>query len=224
VIWKIENGIAWSNAATSLRLTMKTADRRLDAISKRFADHGRGGAFWVDFDATPGDLETRLKQRRFRCRKYFPGMACELAQLPSMQSPENIGIQQVKDYSIFSVHPHPVWGPITTPIRKHELGRLKYMAQKRPAQVFDFAAFGGGVPLGACTLFLSPYAAGFHDVGVIEHARGRGIASALMAHVLGFARDRGSKHAVLISSGMGFTMYQRAGFREVCRIGFWYRQ
>jgi GNAT superfamily N-acetyltransferase len=77
--------------------------------------------------------------------------------------------------------------------------------------------------VGAATLCLSAYAAGIHDVGVVEEERGKGIGSALIAHVLRVARERGQKHAVLISSGMGETMYQRVGFREVCRIGFWYR-
>ena len=45
----------------------------------------------------------------------------------------------------------------------------------------------------------------------------------MIAHALGFARDRGQKQAVLLASGMGYDMYRRAGFREVCKIAYWYR-
>jgi len=72
-------------------------------------------------------------------------------------------------------------------------------------------------------MFLSESAAGFYDVGVLESERGLGIGSAMMALALGFARDRDQKHAVLLASGMGYNMYRRAGFQEVCKVAYWYR-
>lgn len=65
--------------------------------------------------------------------------------------------------------------------------------------------------------------AGFYDVGVLEKERDHGIGAALVAHALHFARARGATQAVLLASGMGYGMYRRVGFREVCKIAYWYR-
>jgi predicted N-acetyltransferase YhbS len=58
---------------------------------------------------------------------------------------------------------------------------------------------------------------------VLEEERNKGIGSAMMTHALGFARERGATQAVLLASGMGYGMYRRVGFNEVCKIAYWYR-
>jgi ribosomal protein S18 acetylase RimI-like enzyme len=72
-------------------------------------------------------------------------------------------------------------------------------------------------------MFVNDSAAGLYDAGVLQQHRGRGIGSAMLAHALGFARDRGATQAVLLASGMGSGMYHRAGFRKACKIAYWYR-
>ena len=72
-------------------------------------------------------------------------------------------------------------------------------------------------------MFLSETSAGFYDVGVLEKERNRGIGSAMMTHALQLARERGARQAVLLASGMGYGMYRRVGFQEVCKIAYWYR-
>ena len=121
-------------------------------------------------------------------------------------------------------HPHPYFGPITTAIRRHELNRLAHLAAQWPDQFFDFVALAeGNRPVGACTMFVSESVAGFYDVGVLEKERNRGIGGAMIAHALRFAKDRGAAQAVLLASGMGYEVYLRAGFREGCKIAYWYR-
>lgn len=230
ITWMLSNGVVWSNSGTALRLDAKTARKRLNQIYKRFAKHGRGVGFWVDDDATPADLTDHLKDLGLRCKKRFPGMWCDLAKLPKIQVPEGIRIIRTPHHSMYLRHPHPNFGPITTAIRRHELNRLAHLAAQWPDQFFDFVALAAdNRPVGACsmflsdTIFLNQTCAGFYDVGVLEKERNRGIGSAILAHALGFARTRGATQAVLLASGMGYGMYRRAGFREVCRVAYWYR-
>ena len=223
ITWKLSKGVAWLNAGVGLRFKPQTVELRLDEILARYAKHGRGASFWVDVDATPMDLEVHLKERRLRCRKYFAGMACDLSRLPEAPAAAGITIERVTDYGIYARHPHPMWGRINTPIRKAAFESIKHLTSAHADRVMDFAALDGSRPVGACLLYLGRTVAGIHDVGVAETERGRGVGTAMIGHVLRFARERGQRYAVLISSEMGFGMYQRAGFREVCRMGFWYK-
>lgn len=224
ITWMLSNGTTWSNSGTSIRFESKTARRRLHQIYKRYAKHGRGMGFWVDDQATPADLTSHLKDLGLRCKKRFPGMCCDLAKLPKIPAPDGIRIVRTPHHSMYLRHPHPYFGPITTAIRRHELNRLAHLAAQWPDQFFDFVALAAGNrPVGACSMFVSDSVAGFYDVGVLEPERGRGIGGAMMAHALGFARERGATQAVLLASGMGYSVYQRAGLREVCKIAYWYR-
>jgi GNAT superfamily N-acetyltransferase len=121
-------------------------------------------------------------------------------------------------------HPHPFFGAITTDMRRHELNRLAHLAAQWPANFFDFVALAAGNrPVGACSMYLSEASAGFYDFGVLEDQRNKGIGSAMLAHALRVALDRGKQQAVLLASGMGYSMYCRAGFQEVGKIAYWYR-
>ena len=224
ITWMLSNGTTWSNSGTSLRFKAGNAGRRLNQILKRYAEHGRGAGFWVDDDATPADLTGHLKELGLRCRKRFPGMLCDLAKLPKISVPEGIRIIQTPHHSMYLRHPHPYFGPITTAIRRHELNRLAHLAAQWPKRFFDFAALAAdNRPLGACSMFIDDSVAGFYDVGVLEEERNQGIGSAMMAHALRFARVQAATQAVLLASGMGCGMYRRVGFREVCKIAYWYR-
>jgi GNAT superfamily N-acetyltransferase len=148
--------------------------------------------------------------------------------LPKFAAPEGIRIIQTPHHSLYLRHPHPYFGPITTSIRRHELNRLAHLAAQWPKRFFDFVALAAGNrPVGACSMFMNETklesAVGFYDVGVLEAERGQGIGSAMMAQALRFARERGATQAVLLASGMGYGMYQRAGFREVCKVAYWSR-
>ena len=225
VIWAIQPGGVWGNCAVRLRLAAGTADQRLDRIADRYCDTERGGGFWVSPFATPPDLPARLRRRGFRCRKHFPAMYRELT-APDAPEPEvdDLTFKVVEDYQLFLKFPHPCYGPIRTPMRRFELARQAHLAAMRPRRFWDLAAFREGIPVGACTLFHEEGTAGVHDVGVLPAMRRMGIGTALMQYAGGFARGLGATACVLISSGQGFGMYGRAGFREVGRIGYWYRR
>jgi GNAT superfamily N-acetyltransferase len=224
ITWMLSNGVGGSNSGAALRFSAANAGPRLDQILERYKGHGRGAAFWVDAIASPGNIEEQLKERGFHRRKRFPGMACDLAKLPKVPVPAGVRILQTPHHSMYLRHPHPYFGPITTAIRRHELNRLAHLAAQWPDQFFDFVALAeGNRPVGACSMFVSESVAGFYDVGVLEKERNRGIGGAMIAHALRFAKDRGASQAVLLASGMGYEVYLRAGFREECKIAYWYR-
>jgi len=76
-----------------------------------------------------------------------------------------------------------------------------------------------GEPVAISTLFLGAGAAVVYFVFTIEQARRRGVGAALTLAPPKTTREMGYRIGVLGSSGMGFPVYRRLGFREHCRSG-----
>jgi GNAT superfamily N-acetyltransferase len=224
-VWILLPVPGWSNCGTYLRFTPQTVEHRLDEIANRYADADRANGFWVADCAAPSDLTAHLRRRNYRCRKRFPAMACDLRQPPMpFDAPKGIRIELVADLSRFGPkNPHPSIGPITTHIRRFQLRADQHQAAENPRQVFQYFAWDGDRPVGAATVLASEGAAGIHDVVVKDTERGRGIGTALVHACLNHGRDSGCDTAMLISTGMGESLYRRCGFHEACRIAYWYR-
>jgi len=220
--WMSGPGVSWSNAAVRVRLRGQDADAKLRAAISRAFTRGRGFGMWVSELAEPADLGARLTRLRFRKRKRFPGMLADLSQNRPPASLPGIAIDAVEDAALFVRHPHPYFGRISTDLTRFEMRRVAHLVQKRPQRVFHLVAMERRVPIASATLFVDGTTAAFFDVGVREAVRGRGVGTHLMQAACAFAAERGARAAVLLSSGMGYGVYARAGFRDVCRIAYWY--
>jgi hypothetical protein len=64
VVWIVHAGQAWRNAGIMVRFSASSAERRLDTLLARYAQHGRGMALWISQSATPDKLPELLKARR----------------------------------------------------------------------------------------------------------------------------------------------------------------
>jgi GNAT superfamily N-acetyltransferase len=224
VTWVVHPGRAWSNAGILLRFSTASAGRRLDALVDRYRAHGRGMGLWVSPSATPASLPALLSARQLRCRKRFPAMVRDLgATMPARALPPDVEIRAVSDRDDFIATPHPSIGPITTPRRRAALESLRAVLGSAPSQCRAFVAWSNGTAVGATFVFTGSESAGLHDVDVIESYRGRGIGVALVDHACQHAADRGAPTMVLLATGMGQRVYERCGFSEVARFGYWYR-
>ena len=65
--------------------------------------------------------------------------------------------------------------------------------------------------------------AGVFMVGTVPEARGRGLARRLLLRALRDARAAGSTVSSLQSSRLGYPVYRRLGYVELCRLGMWER-
>jgi predicted N-acetyltransferase YhbS len=80
-----------------------------------------------------------------------------------------------------------------------------------------------GRPVGSSELFLGTDSAGLHSLTVPDEYRGRGIGTALVEHTCREATRRGASKVALLASSEGPPLYERRGFLEVARLGYWYR-
>jgi GNAT superfamily N-acetyltransferase len=105
------------------------------------------------------------------------------------------------------------------PERFHEdLVALEAGVGLRPREDFytRYIAYQDGVAVATSALLLHAGVAGIFAVATIPQARGRGLGTAITQAPLLEARRRGYRVGTLQSSPMGFPVYGRLGFREVC--------
>lgn len=224
ITWLVHPVEAWRNSAIMIRLSASTASRRLDTLVSRYEKHGRGMALWVSPSATPGNLSELLKARRLRCRQYFPAMLRHLrASTRSLERPEGLEIRRVEDVEEFTRIPHPAIGPLTTPLRRAALQRLAALIGAPRTRSLMFVAWLDGQPVGSSELFLGSECAGLHSLTVPDAYRHRGIGTALVEHTCAEALRRRAPTIVLLASSDGRPLYERCGFAEVARFGYWYR-
>jgi GNAT superfamily N-acetyltransferase len=80
-----------------------------------------------------------------------------------------------------------------------------------------------GRPACCLTIVREGEDAGVFLVGTIPEARGRGLARRLLLHALHAARAAGATVSTLQSSRLGYPVYRRLGYVELCRLGMWER-
>ena len=216
VTWVVHGGSAWRNNAVMVRLTARTAARRLDTLIRRYERHGRGMGMWVSPLATPSDLSKQLTARRLHCRKHFPAMIRTLdASISSPALPAGVEIRTLGEATLLE--------PVTTARRRCELARLRVRLADPSARTRVFDAWVDSAAVGRTELFIGTECAGIHGLSVSEIHQGRGIGSALLERACHEAALAGSRRVVLLATTEGQRLYERRGFTEIARFAYWYR-
>ena len=143
--------------------------------------------------------------------------------VPRRASPDGLEIRRVVDMAEYEKTPHPAIGRLTTPLRRVAFERLRTQVSDRSGRTRAFVAWLKGKPVGAIEIFLGSESAGIHGLSVIDGYEGRGIGSALIEHACADAARSRAKTMVLLATTEGQRLYERRGFTEVGRFGYWYR-
>jgi hypothetical protein len=171
----------------------------------------------------PTNWSQHLLAHGFKYDDNTPGMAIDLAALPPPVQPP-LTIQPIKDHQMLAE-----W--TSTFIRGFELPETMM-----PSFLALIESLGINLPLrhylgflndqlvATSTLFLGAGVAGIYNVATVAAARGQGIGAAMTLAPLVEARAMGYRAGILQSSDMGYRVYQRLGFQELCQMGHFYRQ
>lgn len=91
----------------------------------------------------------------------------------------------------------------------------------RGAQVRFFVGYKGTRPVACASIVVTEGIAGIYSVGTTPSARGRGFGAAITARAVEEGRLMGATSAYLVSTKMGYPVYQRLGFVPVCDYQSW---
>jgi GNAT superfamily N-acetyltransferase len=81
-----------------------------------------------------------------------------------------------------------------------------------------YAGYWNGKLVGTSVMVLNVGVAGIYAVSTLPEARGHGLGTALTVAPLRDARQAGYRVATLQASEMGYPIYRKLGFQEVCQF------
>lgn len=208
--------IAPLNSVSVARFAAAAADARIDEIVTWFDRLGMPFTWWVGPDSAPPDLGDRLVRHGLvREEETVPGMAVRLERLPDERPGAGIAVERVADEETFRetcrVVVEGFGAPSELASAIEAFGALGFEAAN-PQQTFlarlDGRAAGTALGVRAGEVL------GIFNVATVPDARGRGVGRAVTLAALRDGAAAGCTMAVLQSSAMGHSVYERLGFRD----------
>jgi GNAT superfamily N-acetyltransferase len=185
-----------------------------------FATKQRGFSVWTRVLPQDDDLMDACEASGIRVfgEDRAPQLICR-ARIPEQEVPVGVtidpvdGRDDVEHFARINGEAYTVYGMPAAASASHFSGPHALAAPN----VHAVLARLDGEPVGAVVLHESHGIAGVYWVGVLEPARGRGVAAALVRHVTNLGFDRGAANVQLQASTMGEPIYRRLGYEELYR-------
>jgi GNAT superfamily N-acetyltransferase len=214
VVW-LFSGDSWPRNSVALaRFTDRTAKFRVGEILAHHLKHKVACNWVIGAVSKPPELPHHLKSHGFTCIVHCAAMARPLhGEKPALRVPVGASIDWMEKPTLLE--------PLTTILRRVRYRARESLLALRPRKIHIVGASVEGKTVGETTLFISGKTAGIYGVRVLEKFRRRGIGEALVRAALARAQDLGCRWAVLGASGMGQSVYERAGFRAVGKLSYW---
>lgn len=174
---------------------------------------------WLEPHLNRSDWESFLANYDFGFSDGTPGMAMDLHTLP--QSPsmtDGLDIHIVEDEAEMRTWAHVFTLGYGMPADWESAIFKLWFSLGLDFPVQNYLGYLDGKPISTSTVFYADGVAGIYDVATLPEARGRGLGTALTLAPLLDAREEGYRIGVLQSSEMGFSVYQKMGFKHVCQI------
>lgn len=218
--WILAGDNVLLNAVLETRTDPLPTRAAIETVASRIIHQAGSCVWWVLPGAADSGLARHLDQIGFSARPAWPGMALRLDELAPAAAVPDLELTRVDtadafDAYISAFHGSVSPGPGFTTAFRRAATAIGFAAD---APMAHFVVRESGVPIACASLMEGGGAAGLYNVGTLEAARGRGIGAWLSSTVLLHGRRRGYAIAVLQSSKLGYRIYERLGFREVCGL------
>lgn len=221
VVW-FYTGIAVPlfNGVLSARLEPDRVKAVFDSLQAKIETQGAPAFWWVGPQSKPDQLGPLLEQLGLPAAGEVPGMALDLGWLDNQaETIANFTIQKVNTPEL-----QRPWAKIAgvgtgfPDVATEAMTRMEatltdpqYQAQQR------YIGFLNGNPVATSALVLDAGVAGIYAVATLPAARRKGIGRVMTVVPLLEAKQRGYRIGILQASLMGYRVYQKIGFKDVCK-------
>jgi GNAT superfamily N-acetyltransferase len=219
-----QSPIGYHNAVVRANLPPDQADAAILASIERFRAYQVPGTWHVGPSMTPTDLGARLIAHGFVDAGAEPGMAADLHALhEDIAVPDDLLIRRVTSAEELALWTHTLAQGFGEGEREAAWVGAMYerigLDDQQPWR--HYLGLLDGTPVATTSLFLSAGVAGIYFVFTVPSARRRGIGALITLAALRDARALGYRIGVLGASSMGYSVYQRLGFRHYCTISIY---
>lgn len=209
------------NAANVAHFSDASAAAGIEEVKAFFGRIGVPFRWFFGSTTMPTDLPDRLSAAGLTQLSNTPGMALDIATMRD-EPPTAAGLEvrEVADAADFEawlrvcVESFPfdpviaaAWRAVHAPLGFGDASTLH-----------NYIGWLNGRPVAVSAILYGQETAGIWNVGTMADVRGQGIGRETTLAALRDARERGYRLSVLGSSPLGFPVYSRIGFVEVCRI------
>jgi GNAT superfamily N-acetyltransferase len=213
---------ALTNGIFGARLAPERVDAAIEATIARLASRQVPGLWWTGPSTQPSDLGRYLESHGFAHTGDTPGMAVDLLAL-AQDAPQSTGltIKRVEDRQMLRIWAEVGWVGTGFPASdQDEFAELELSIGLPPDRPrYRYLGFKDGVPVATSAMVLHAGVAGIFAVATLPEARRQGSGTALTLVPLLDAREMGYRVGTLQASQMGFPVYRRLGFQQVCKFG-----
>ena len=168
-----------------------------------------------------GPIIGALAARGFEVEQGMPAMTIDLANLPPLDVPANVTIDEVDD------DPEALRDASTIALTTNGLppwcvdGYLEALeALPDRRTIRTFLAKRDGAPLASSVLMSAGGVAGLYNVGTLPDARRTGLGRLVSIAAMAAGRDAGYRAGVLQASDLGRPVYEAMGFKERAMFTF----
>ena len=208
------------NGVLSARLKPHDVKATFDSLQAKITERGAPALWWIGPQSKPDNIGSLLEQFGLQPAGEVPGMAFDLAMMGDR--PETISdftIEQVDGAERQALWARIVGAGTGFPdaaidalVRiETTLSDPQYKAQQR------YIGFLNGIPVATSALVLDSGVAGIYAVATLPEARHKGIGRLMTVVPLLEARQMGYRVGILQASSMVYRIYEKIGFRDVCK-------
>lgn len=213
------NGVVYAKLKTNeIKATVEYLQSMINA-------QGSPAIWWLGPSSEPENLGSLLETYGLHSAGESPGMAVDLDEINNMpEKIEGFVIQKVSNKKMQDLWARTAAIGSDFPNSADELAKLEitlnnpqYKAQHR------YIGFLNGSPVSTSAMVLDSGVAGIYAVSTLPIARRKGIGARMTIDPLEEARQRGYRVGILQSSTMGYSLYKRIGFKEICTFNLFYQ-
>ena len=217
VVWGLTRiPSAMINNATRVRFLEEQAGDALDAIIAEANARRVPMRWWLGPGTKPADTGKRLELRGFS-HVQLTGMAIRLASFQAPSIEPILHVERVRDARQLQAWCTVLATGFSVPqMAADAFGRAFATIGLDSPYWHLYLAYLDGAPVAASSMYLGANVAGIYNVATLPKARGKGAGSAVTYAPLTVAHHAGYHLGTLQASRLGYGVYRRLGFEEVC--------
>jgi len=206
------------NSVVRPKLPSGRVDAVIDSILAEYNARKVPMMWWLGPSAQPTDLGTNLSKRGLQF-SVSPGMAADLATLPeSYVLPKGLQIRKVANEAELAIYCRVLSGVFGMPEFVGDAFYDFFLNLGFNSPFINYIGLIDDQIIATSSVCLGGGVAGIYNVATLESARCKGIGAAMTVIPLLEARSAGYRVAALESSESGYSVYQKLGFQEYCKI------